>query len=109
MLMMNSMPIYEYECQKCGQTIEVIQKMSDPDLKKHQQCGGTLTKLLSVPAVQVKDHDPYLATKHPSVLQQAENERRAAERKKKAAPIINAPAGARPGAKSNRTKSKTGR
>jgi predicted nucleic acid-binding Zn ribbon protein len=24
------MPIYEYACNKCGKTIEVIQKFSDP-------------------------------------------------------------------------------
>src|SRR5204862_228787 len=26
------MPIYEYECSKCGKTLEVIQKMSDEQL-----------------------------------------------------------------------------
>src|SRR5439155_164840 len=41
------MPIYEYHCAKCDQTIEVIQKMSDKPLKKHEGCGGTLTKLIS--------------------------------------------------------------
>src|SRR5262245_44528718 len=48
------MPIYEYSCSKCGQTIEVIQKFSDPVLKKHQGCGGTLTKLVSASAFQLK-------------------------------------------------------
>ena len=86
------MPIYEYKCAKCGDVIEAIQKMSDPDLKKHPNCGGKLTRLLSAPQVQVKEADPYGGNKHPSVLQQAENERRASERKKKASPIINAPA-----------------
>src|SRR5262245_6987401 len=48
------MPIYEYECGKCGQTIEVIQKMSDKPLKKHQGCGGSLTKLISAAGFQFK-------------------------------------------------------
>jgi putative FmdB family regulatory protein len=48
------MPIYEYSCKKCGQTIEVIQKMSDPELKKHEKCGGVLTKLISASGFQFK-------------------------------------------------------
>ena len=48
------MPIYEYECAKCGKTIEIIQKMSDKPLKKHEKCGGTLTKLISASGFQFK-------------------------------------------------------
>src|ERR671936_67765 len=48
------MPIYEYECSKCGKTIEVIQKMSDKPLKKHEGCGGPLTKLISAAGFQFK-------------------------------------------------------
>jgi len=48
------MPIYEYECKKCGKTIEVIQKMSDKPLKKHEGCGGALTKLISAAGFQFK-------------------------------------------------------
>lgn len=48
------MPIYEYSCSKCGKTIEVIQKFSDPVLKKHQGCGGKLTKLVSAAGFQFK-------------------------------------------------------
>ena len=48
------MPIYEYECAKCGKTIEVIQKMSDKPLKKHAGCGGVLTKLISAAGFQFK-------------------------------------------------------
>ena len=48
------MPIYEYECSKCGNTIEVIQKMSDEPLKKHAACGGALTKLISAAGFQFK-------------------------------------------------------
>jgi putative FmdB family regulatory protein len=48
------MPIYEYECSKCGKTFEVIQKMSDKPLKKHEKCGGSLTKLISAAGFQFK-------------------------------------------------------
>jgi putative FmdB family regulatory protein len=48
------MPIYEYECAKCRQTIEVIQKMTDKPLKKHPGCGGALTKLISAAGFQFK-------------------------------------------------------
>lgn len=48
------MPIYEYECSKCGKRIEVIQKMSDKPLKKHEGCGGALTKLISAAGFQFK-------------------------------------------------------
>lgn len=41
------MPIYEYSCTKCGKTIEAMQKMSDPPLKKCPQCGGSLSKVMS--------------------------------------------------------------
>src|SRR5262245_51768392 len=48
------MPIYEYECTKCGERIEVIQKMSDKPLKRHADCGGTLHKLISASGFQFK-------------------------------------------------------
>jgi putative FmdB family regulatory protein len=48
------MPIYEYRCSKCGETFEIIQKISDPLLKKHKGCGGSLTKLISAAGFQFK-------------------------------------------------------
>jgi len=100
------MPIYEYTCHKCGETIEAIQKMSDPDLVKHQGCGGKLTRLLSVPAFQVRESGwESEGRQHPSVAQQNENERRAKETKKKATRIINSPAGVKSRRGSSRAKS----
>jgi putative FmdB family regulatory protein len=84
-----TMPIYEYTCHKCGETIEAIQKMSDPDLKRHDGCGGSLTKLLSVPTVQFKGGGPEgPEMRHPSVMQQHENQVKRSEKQKKAKPII---------------------
>jgi putative FmdB family regulatory protein len=48
------MPLYEYQCKDCHQTIEVIQKFSDPDLTECGECGGTLERLLSAPAIRFK-------------------------------------------------------
>jgi putative FmdB family regulatory protein len=89
------MPIYEYACEKCEETIEVIQKMSDPDLREHEGCGGALTKLLSMPGVHIKEGSSLPSGReHPSRLQQNENEAKAKE-KKKARPIYGTPAAGR--------------
>ena len=34
------MPLYEYKCQFCGKTFEVIQKFSDEPLKSTRIAGG---------------------------------------------------------------------
>ncbi len=39
------MPIYEYECTRCGKIEEVLQKFSDKPLTKCQNCPGKLHKL----------------------------------------------------------------
>lgn len=33
------MPIYEYVCRACGETSEILQKLSDPDERKCPVCG----------------------------------------------------------------------
>ncbi len=48
------MPLYEYSCQRCGKTFEVIQKFSDEPLTVHEGCGGAVERLLSPPALQFK-------------------------------------------------------
>ena len=48
------MPIYEYECTKCGNIEEVIQKFSDKPLKKCQSCAGKLHKLVSQSTFHLK-------------------------------------------------------
>lgn len=54
------MPIYEYLCKKCGRQFERIQKFSDEPLKKCEQCGGALERLLSSPAIQFKGSGWYV-------------------------------------------------
>lgn len=48
------MPLYDYECQKCGSVFEVRQKFSDVPLEVHEGCGGHVHRLLSAPALQFK-------------------------------------------------------
>jgi putative FmdB family regulatory protein len=49
------MPLYEYKCQSCGKTFEVIQKFSDAPLTTHAECGGgPVEKLFSAPSFQFK-------------------------------------------------------
>jgi putative FmdB family regulatory protein len=48
------MPLYEYECEKCGHRFEKIQKFSDPPLDVCPKCGGALHKMQSAPAFQFK-------------------------------------------------------
>lgn len=48
------MPVYEYECLKCGAHFDEIQKFSDPPVRKHNGCGGKVKRVLSAPAFQFK-------------------------------------------------------
>jgi putative FmdB family regulatory protein len=48
------MPLYEYKCQSCGKTFEVIQKFADEHLKTHPECGGIVDRLFSAPAFHLK-------------------------------------------------------
>ena len=41
------MPLYEYQCQECGQHFEVRQKFSDAPLSACKSCGGPVRKLIS--------------------------------------------------------------
>ena len=48
------MPLYEYQCLKCNQRIELIQRHSDPAPTECEKCGGEMKKLHSAPAIQFK-------------------------------------------------------
>lgn len=54
------MPIYEYSCERCGKTFERIQKFSDEPLSVHEECGGSVHRLLSPPALQFKGSGWYV-------------------------------------------------
>jgi putative FmdB family regulatory protein len=48
------MPIYEYQCQKCGAHLEKRQSLSDEPLKICEECGGELVKKISLSGFQFK-------------------------------------------------------
>jgi len=55
------MPLYEYECEACGQRFELIRKFSDPPLDVCALCGkGPVTRLQSSPAIQFKGSGFYI-------------------------------------------------
>lgn len=55
------MPLYEYECLKCGDRYERIQKFSDPPLTECEKCGGQLERLVSAPTIQFKGSGWYVS------------------------------------------------
>ena len=55
------MPLYEYQCEACGERFEKIRKFSDPPLEVCAKCGkGPVRKLLSSPAIQFKGSGWYI-------------------------------------------------
>lgn len=63
------MPLYEYQCAKCGHRFEKIEKVGAPETRKCPQCGGKAERLLAAPAIQFKGTGWYVtdyAGKKPS-------------------------------------------
>jgi len=55
------MPLYEYECEACGERFELIRKFSDPAVDVCARCGkGPVTRLFSSPAIQFKGTGFYI-------------------------------------------------
>ena len=44
------MPLYEYQCKKCGHRFERIQSFSADDVKECPVCQGEVERLISTPA-----------------------------------------------------------
>jgi len=53
-------PLYEYQCAKCGKRTEKIENISGPHLKKCPYCGGKVERLLTAPAIQFKGSGWYV-------------------------------------------------
>ena len=70
------MPLYEYKCNKCSATFEVIQKITELPMKKCPQCGGSVKKVISAPAIQFKGSGFY-------ITDYAKKEKKPAEPKEK--------------------------
>ena len=54
------MPLYEYECQKCGRRTEKIEPVAGPHLKKCPYCGGKVERAITAPAIQFKGSGWYV-------------------------------------------------
>lgn len=54
------MPIYEYQCSKCGEVFEAFQKITDEPLSKCKFCQGKVEKLISQSSFQLKGTGWYL-------------------------------------------------
>jgi putative FmdB family regulatory protein len=48
------MPIYEYECKKCGIHAEVLQKFSDAPVTECESCHGKMKKIISQSTFHLK-------------------------------------------------------
>jgi putative FmdB family regulatory protein len=49
------MPIFDYQCRKCGHQFDVLQKLGEAPLRECPECAqSALEKLVSTPAFQVK-------------------------------------------------------
>src|SRR5215467_6528823 len=55
-----AVPLYEYQCEKCGKRTEKIENVSGPHLKKCPHCGGKVERLLTAPAIQFKGSGWYV-------------------------------------------------
>jgi putative FmdB family regulatory protein len=54
------MPIYEYECSKCGHQTEVWQQISEKPLSKCEICNGKMKKLISQSTFHLKGSGWYV-------------------------------------------------
>jgi putative FmdB family regulatory protein len=96
------MPIYEYECQKCGHTLEALQKFSDKPLRECPECGRhQLKRLVSAPLFRLAGSGWYETDfksekeRKRNLLDKGEKESAAPEAKE-SAPAAKEPAAAAP-------------
>jgi len=53
-------PIYEYQCTKCGEVFEVFQKINDEPVKRCKLCQGGVEKIISHSSFHLKGSGWYL-------------------------------------------------
>jgi putative FmdB family regulatory protein len=54
------MPVYEYQCNKCGHIEEVFQKISEPPMEACPRCNGKLKKIISQSTFHLKGSGWYV-------------------------------------------------
>ena len=80
------MPIYEYECEKCGHHMEAIQKISDPPVSECELCNSGVKKLISQSTFHLKGTGWYVtdyASKSPGVSAAAKSDSSESVKKRK--------------------------
>ena len=78
------MPLYEYQCDVCGERFERIQKYSDALVSVCPACGGAVKKLISSPAIQFKGSGFYITDYAKSGGSETEKADKKAEKAEKA-------------------------
>jgi len=58
-------PTYEYECDQCGRTFEVRQRISEPPLDRCPSCEGNVRRLLG-PALFILKGSGFYVNDYPS-------------------------------------------
>jgi putative FmdB family regulatory protein len=53
-------PIYEYQCRKCGKQFEAFQGITEPELKSCKFCKGKVSKLVSLSSFSLKGSGWYV-------------------------------------------------
>jgi putative FmdB family regulatory protein len=53
-------PIYEYQCTKCGEVFEAFQKINDEPVSSCRFCDGSVERLISHTSFQLKGSGWYL-------------------------------------------------
>jgi len=56
----DAVPLYEYECTKCGARFEKIEKVDAPHRRKCPKCGARADRLLASPAIHFKGSGWYV-------------------------------------------------
>jgi putative FmdB family regulatory protein len=73
------MPIYEYQCGKCGKVTEVMQKISDPPPGKCPKCNSKkMQRVMSQTSFQLKGEGWYITD-----YSRKDKEKKASSSKKK--------------------------
>lgn len=54
------MPLFEYQCEKCGVRFERLQRKGNPALQECPECGGTLRRLIQPPGIIFKGSGFYV-------------------------------------------------
>lgn len=55
-----AVPLYEYECVKCGRRTEKIEPVAGPHLKKCPHCGGKVESVITAPSIKFKGSGWYV-------------------------------------------------